>query len=216
MCSIKVCSKIKRSALWLSEGFTYIIYHSLCMSFWTHNINFTRMYFHPHKNGKLWCQIGISICFQNKLMGWYVLILHSNIIITIFLPSSNTQILRILHLTRRRWAEQTIVEYSGIGESRHATIQTHTNTNRTVRASHPVLTLPFRDVIRLSIQVLSSCGSFYSNTLAVSRRPSVGVGHIATGQFITGNSGCSPWTKADIFSPFSYDIWTFFNAWVTI
>ena len=45
----------------------------------------------------------------------------------------------------------------------HATTQIDTNTNRTVRASRPVLTSPFRDVICLIIRVLSSHGSIYSN-----------------------------------------------------
>ena len=36
-----------------------------------------------------------------------------------------------------------VLKYSDIGESRHATIQIQTNTNSSVRASRPVLTLPF-------------------------------------------------------------------------
>ena len=49
------------------------------------------------------------------------------------------------------------------GTSLHATTQIDTNMNHTVRASRPVLTSLFRDVICLIIRVLSSRGSIYSN-----------------------------------------------------
>jgi len=51
-----------------------------------------------------------------------------------------------------------LLRYSGIGESCHTTIQTHTHTHV------PSCTyFTFRDVIRLIIRVLSSRGSIYSN-----------------------------------------------------
>ena len=50
----------------------------------------------PHKLGRLWCQPLMFTCLQN---GRYATISHSNITITIFLPSSYTQIPRIINVT---------------------------------------------------------------------------------------------------------------------